>query len=93
MFLGMSRLTWIFVGLLFVLSLALIVTNPVGMWSIPLGILVLLIAFAVFSRVPKRGRPPAQPLPENAPLTEPPTLPLAPPPPRPTIRGRDASEV
>lgn len=92
MFLGMSRLMWIFVGLLFVLSLALIVTNPVGMWSIPLGILVLLIAFAVFSRVPKRGRPPAQP-PETAPLSAPPPLPLAPPPPRPAIRGRDASEV
>ncbi len=92
MFLGMSRPTWIFVGLLFVLSLALIVTNPVGGWSIPLGILVLLIAFAVFSRVPKRGRPP-EPPPESAPLSAPPPLPLAPPPPRPAIRGRDANEV
>lgn len=92
MFLGMSRPMWIFVGLLVVLSLALIGGNLAGVWSIPLGILVLLIAFGLFSRVPKRGRLP-DPTPESAPLPAPPPLPLAPPPPRPTIRGRDANEV
>lgn len=92
MFLGMSRPMWIFVGLIFVAALALIAGQPIGMWSIPLGILVMLIGFGVFSRVPKRGRLP-EPPPETAPLPAPPPLPLAPPPPRPAIRGRDASEV
>ena len=92
MFLGMSRPMWIFIGLLIVLSLALITGGFAGAFSIPLGILVLLIAFALFSRVPKRGRLP-EPAPDAEPLPMPQPLPLAPPPPRPSIRGRDANEV
>lgn len=95
MFLGTPRWWWIMTAVIFVLGLAFIGSELGGAFGTPVGVLLVLLAIILFaaSPRPRREEPPA-PVESEAPVrAAAPEAPAAPPRPRPTIEGRDASEV
>ena len=94
MFLGTPRHWWIAAALPLALGFALLLTGDGTVTRTVVGVLLLLLAMALFGMAPMRyGQQGRKPTPERvAPAAQPPPSGVVPPP-RPTIEGRDASEV
>jgi hypothetical protein len=94
MFLGTSRPWWIAAALVFVLGIALLTTGTGGTLGTVGGILLLIVAVALFGAAPMRyGRSGSKPPPESPAPTASATPADAPSPPRVKVEGGDPNEV
>ena len=94
MFLGTPRHWWIAAALPLVFGFVLLITGSGGTPGTLGGVLLLLLAMVLFGMAPMRyGREAQEPPPEST-ASAPPTTPIdAITGPRPSIEGRDPSEV